>query len=145
MHNLCYFFIIIPFTIYPRPERILFYNIHMYFPISPVSRFLFSVPVIPASSPLSESLPNPSRCCCHGDFPGDGVVMDTGRWGGSADVWCRSDMCTGRCDVQASPQRLISGPSGSGSFPSLMSKRMDFVFPFGLEKQPCSVKILTNI
>jgi len=60
----------------------------------PVSLFLSTHPHI---APLA--LPLLSSCRCHANFPGDSVVMDTGRRGRSADVWCRSDMWTKRSPV----------------------------------------------
>lgn len=50
----------------------------------------------PPSLPAAASL---SSRCCHANFPGDSVVMDTERQGRSADVWCRSGMCTNRSRV----------------------------------------------
>lgn len=63
----------------------------------PPSVFIFntpasSLPPFPSTLLLSSTLI--AAACCHANFPGDSVVMDTGRQGKSADVWCRSGMCT---------------------------------------------------
>lgn len=92
-------------------------------PLSP-HLSLVSLPPPPSAS-LSRSLPlllplRSSRCC-HANFPGDSVVMDTERQGRSADVWCRSGMCTNRSPVCALFLHrglfffFLCDPSGSGS------------------------------
>lgn len=73
------------------------------------SPFFFSPQSIPDSSsstlshltPLRSLLPLLSSRCCHANFPGDSVVMDTVQQGRSADVWCCSGVCTNRSPVCA--------------------------------------------
>lgn len=65
-----------------------------------------SIPVSSSSSPSSSlslfalliSLLLTFRCC-HANFPGDSVVMETGQQGRSADVWCCSGVCTNQSPV----------------------------------------------
>lgn len=56
------------------------------------------------------------RRCCHANFPGDGVVMDTERQGRSADVWCHSGMCTNRPPVCALFPSLLCSEAYLWSF-----------------------------
>ncbi len=65
------------------------------FPLSPLSSLLSPLPLLFSR-------------CCHANFPGDSVVMDTERQGRSADVWCCSGVCTNRSPVCASfPRRAL--------------------------------------
>lgn len=74
---------------------------HHFFTFSP-----HSIPVSSSSSPSSSlslfalliSLLLTFRCC-HANFPGDSVVMETGQQGRSADVWCCSGVCTNQSPV----------------------------------------------
>lgn len=68
-------------------------------PPTPTSPLSLASAVFPLSPLLL--LPRLSTRCCHANFPGDSVVMDTERQGRSADVWCRSGMCTNRSPVCA--------------------------------------------
>lgn len=93
---------------------------HLLLPYShfPFLFFFFSSP--PPSLPSLLSLPPPLLSpprCCHANFPGDSVVMDTERQGRSADVWCRSGMCTNRpsCMCALLPARLVFDPSRRSS------------------------------
>lgn len=83
---------------------------------------------------LLSLLPLLSSRCCHANFPGDSVVMDTERQGRSADVWCRSGMCTNRSPAYTLssslfPARLACDPCGSCS-PHALSRLVFLFFLF---------------
>lgn len=72
--------------------------------------FPSSSPFFPHSIPASSSSStSPSLLisvlltfrCCHANFPGDSVVMETGQRGRSADVWCCSGVCRNHSPVFA--------------------------------------------
>lgn len=107
-------------------------------------------------SPLSSLLPLLSSHCCHANFPGDSVVMDTEQQGRSADVWCRSGMCTNCSRVCALVSSLfllfcVCDPSGFSQslshliffYRSPVDPLFESLFLFSTSHHSCCVSIQT--